>query len=139
MYDLKVIFLFENIMVPSDGSEYADKAVDAAIEIAKKFDSKITAVYILEENTSYSYDVLEDEGNEILRKISEKGNENGVMIIEHLITGDPLRDMKIIAEKTQIDSVVISPHGKKKEENLLIGSISDRIIKTFDIPVLLIK
>lgn len=67
--------MFGNIMVPSDGSEYSDKAVDAAIEIAKKFNSKITAVFVLDENTSFSYDTLENEGNEILKGISEKGKK----------------------------------------------------------------
>lgn len=132
-------FMFENIMVPSDGSKYADKAVDAAIEIAKKFNSKVTAVYVLDENTSFSYDSLEDEGNIILRKISEKGEKKGVVIIEHLITGDPFRDMKIISEKIQVDSIVINPLGKNNSENMGIGNISDKIIKTFNIPILLVK
>lgn len=131
--------MFENIMVPSDGSKHSDKAVDAAIEIAKKFDSKVTAVYVLDENTSFSYDNLEDEGNKILREISEKGKKEGIMIIEQLITADPLRDMKIIAERTQVDSIVINPLGKDNSESVMIGSIADRIIKTFEIPIVLIK
>jgi len=131
--------MFENIMVPSDGSKHSDKAVDMAIEIAKKFNSTINAVYVLDDNTSFSYDTLEDEGNEILRKISEKGKKEGVMIIEHLITADPLRDMKIIAERTQVDSIVINSLGKDNSENIMIGSIVDRIIKTFEIPIVLVK
>ncbi len=126
-------------MVPSDGSEYSDKAVDAAIEIAKKFNSKITAVFVLDENTSFSYDTLENEGNEILKGISEKGKKEGVMVIEHLITADPLRDMKIIAERTQVDSIVINSSGKNKSEDLMIGSIASRVIETFDIPIVLVK
>jgi len=131
--------MFENIMVPSDGSKHSDKAVNVAIEIAKKFNSKVTAVYVLDESTSLFYDALEDEGNEILKKISEKGKKEGVMIIEHLITGDPLRDMNIIAQKTQVDSIVINSKGKDNSENLIIGSIADRIIKTFEIPIVLVK
>ncbi|MCL2687359.1 MAG: universal stress protein [Methanobrevibacter sp.] len=131
--------MFQNIMVPSDGSKYANKAVDVAIEIAKNFKSKVTAVYVLNENTSYSYDSLEDEGNKILKKISEKGKKKGVMVIEHLITGDPLRDMKIISEKTKVDSIVISYHGNDSLDEIIIGSVSDRVLKTFDIPVVLVK
>lgn len=131
--------MFGNIMVPSDGSEYSDKAVDVAIEIAKKFNSKITAVYVLDENTSFSYDALEDEGNEILKSISEKGKKEGVMVIEHLIAADPLRDMKIISEKTQVDSIVINSSGKNKSGDLMMGSIVSRVIETFDIPIVLVK
>ena len=131
--------MFENIMVPSDGSDHSNKAVDTAIEIAKKFNSKVTAIYVLDENTSFSYDTLEDEGNEILKKISTKCKKEGVMLIEHLITADPLRDMKIIAQKTQVDSIVISSLGKNNSKDAVIGSIADRIIKTFEIPIVLVK
>lgn len=126
-------------MVPSDGSEYSKKAETAAIEIAKKFNSKITAVFVIDEKIMFPYETLEDEGNEILRKIAEKGKKAGVEVIEQLITGDPLRDMKTIAKKSNVDSIVISPHGRNKLEKLIVGSVADRIIKTFDIPVVLIK
>ncbi|MCL2115984.1 MAG: universal stress protein [Methanobrevibacter sp.] len=131
--------MFKNIMVPSDGSQDSEKAEDAAIEIAKNFNSKITAVFVIDDKMIYPYEVLEDEGNEILGKISEKGKKAGVEVVEQLITGDPLRDMKTIAKKANVDSVVISPHGRNKLEKFVFGSVADRIIKTFDIPVILIK
>ncbi|MDR2967522.1 MAG: universal stress protein [Methanobacteriaceae archaeon] len=131
--------MFKNIMVPSDGSEDSKKAEDVAIEIAKNFNSKITAVYVLDDKMIYPYEVLEEEGNEILGNISKKGKKAGVEVVEQLITGDPLRDMKTIAKKANVDSVVISPHGRNKLEKLVFGSVADRIIKTFDIPVILIK
>ncbi len=130
--------MFQNVMVPCDGSKNSFKAADTAIEIAKNFKSKVTAIYVIDENTAFPYETLEDEGNAILAKITEKGQKEEVIVIEHLITGDPLRDMKIIAEKSQVDSIVISTHGKNNSE-LLVGSVADRIIKTFDIPIVLIK
>ena len=39
--------MFDIIAVPVDGSEYGYKAADVAIEIAKKFDSKIAAIHVL--------------------------------------------------------------------------------------------
>ena len=131
--------MFKNIMVPSDGSEDSKKAENAAIEIAKKFNSKITAVFVIDEKMLFPYEVLENEGNEIIGKIAEKGRKAGVEVVEQLITGDPLRDMKTIAKKSNVDSIVISPHGKDKLEKLIFGSVADRVIKTFDIPVVLIK
>ncbi|KZX15856.1 putative universal stress protein [Methanobrevibacter cuticularis] len=131
--------MFENIMVPSDGSKYSDKAVELAIEIAKKFNSKITAVHVIDEKTMFPYEKLEDEGNEILEKIAKKGFKAGIEVTEQLITGDPLRDMKTIAKKANVDSIVISTHGRNKLEKLMVGSVTDRVIQTFDIPVILAK
>lgn len=141
--------MFDVICVPVDGSEYGDKAVDVAIEIAKKFSSKIAAVHVLEEFSFNSYDDEEDSGDVILGKITKKANEQGVEVVEHLLTADPLRDMKFIVDQTRADLVVISAHGANNnrfvsfDENNVsdtqIGSVSERLLRTSEVPVLLIK
>lgn len=141
--------MFDIIAVPVDGSDYGYESADIAIEIAQKFDSKIAAVHVLEEFSFSSYDDEEDSGDAILAKITEKANDVGVEVIEHLLTADPLRDMKFIINQTKADLVVIHAHGANNnrfvsfEENEVsdtqIGSVSERLIRTSDVPVLLVK
>ena len=141
--------MFDVIAVPVDGSEYSYKAADVAIEIARKFSSKIAAVHVLEEFSFNSFDSQEDSGDEILAKITEKAGEAGVEVVEHLLTADPLRDMKFIVDQTRADLVVIHAHGANDkrfvsfEENEVsdtqIGSVSERLLRNSDVPVLLVK
>ena len=141
--------MFDVIAVPIDGSEYGYKAADVAIEIAQKFDSKIAAVHVLEEFSFSSYDEEEDSGDAILAKVTKKANDVGVDVTEHLLTADPLRDMKFIIDQTHADLVVIHAHGANNnrfvsfEENEVsdtqIGSVSERLLRTCEVPVLLIK
>ncbi|MCQ2971473.1 Nucleotide-binding universal stress protein, UspA family [Methanobrevibacter gottschalkii] len=141
--------MFDIIAVPVDGSDYGYKAADVAIEIAQKFNSKIAAVHVLEEFSFSSYDSEEDEGNSILSKITKKANDVGVEVTEHLLTADPLRDMKFIVDQTRADLVVIHAHGSNNnrfvsfEENNVsdtqIGSVSERLLRTSEVPVLLIR
>ncbi|MBQ2652698.1 MAG: universal stress protein [Methanobrevibacter sp.] len=141
--------MFDVIMVPVDGSEYGYKAAEVAIEIAEKFSSKIAAVHVLEEFSFNSYDSEEDSGDDILSRITRKANEVGVEVTEHLLTADPLRDMKFIVDQTRADLVVIHAHGSNNnrfvsfEENNVsdtqIGSVSERLLRTSEVPVLLIK
>ena len=141
--------MFDVIAVPIDGSEYGYKAADVAIEIAQKFDSKIAAVHVLEEFSFSSYDEEEDSGDAILAKVTKKAGEVGVDVTEHLLTADPLRDMKFIIDQTHADLVVIHAHGANNnrfvsfEENEVsdtqIGSVSERLLRTCEVPVLLIK
>ena len=141
--------MFDVITVPVDGSDYGYKAADVAIEIAQKFGSKIAAVHVLEEFSFNSYDDEEDSGDAILAKITSKANDAGVEVVEHLLTADPLRDMKFIIDQTRADLVVIHAHGANNnrfvsfDENNVsdtqIGSVSERLLRTSDVPVLLIK
>ncbi|WP_407393961.1 universal stress protein [Methanobrevibacter sp.] len=141
--------MFDVIAVPVDGSDYSYQAADVAIEIAQKFGSKIAAVHVLEEFSFSSYDEEEDSGDAILAKITKKAGEVGVDVTEHLLTADPLRDMKFIVDQTGADLVVIHAHGANNnrfvsfDENSVsdtqVGSVAERLLRTCEVPVLLVK
>jgi len=127
-------------MVPVDGSKYNDKAIDVAIEIASKFNSKVIAVHVLNEYSINNYNDEEDRGNEILTNVLKKAEDKNVPATEHLVTGDPLRDMKTIIQKTGADLVVISSLGSdNKDDSYDFGSVANRVLNSSDIPILLIK
>ena len=141
--------MFDIIAVPVDGSEYGYKAADVAIEIAKKFDSKIAAIHVLEEFSFSNYGESEDNGNKILAKVTKKANDEGIDTVEHLLTADALRDMKFIINQAHADLVVIHALGSDDkrfvsfEENEVsqnqIGSVSERLLRTSDVPVVLVR
>lgn len=126
-------------MVPTDGSKYAEKAEDVAISVVKKFNAKLVILHIIDEKLIYPYEVLEEEGNNILKKAAEKAEEQNVKVETVLIVGNPTRDMPKIVEKTDADLIVIGTHGKTGLEKLLMGSVAENTIKTVKIPVLLVK
>ena len=141
--------MFDVICVPVDGSEYGYKAADVAIEIAHKFSSKIAAVHVLEEFSFSSYDSEEESGDAILAKITDKAAQYDVEVVEHLLTADALRDMNFIVKQTGADLVVISALGSDnerfvsfEEDNVSdhkIGSVTERLLRNSDVPILLIK
>lgn len=131
--------MFKTIMVPIDGSKFADKAEDVAISVAKNFQGKMVAVHIIDEKLIYPFEVLEEEGEKILENAAIKGKEQGVEVETVLIVGNPARDMAKIVEKTGADLVVIGTHGKTGLQKLLMGSVAENTIKTVNVPVLLVK
>ena len=84
-----------------------------------------------------------------MAKITEKANKLGIEVTEHLLTADPLRDMKFIVDQTRADLVVIHAHGSNNnrfvsfDENNVsdtqIGSVAERLLRTSVVPVLLVK
>ena len=131
--------LFERIMIPTDGSKFADRSEDVAMEIAKKFNSTVIAVHIIDEKLIYPFEVLEDEGKSILKKVRDKAEKEDLAIEDVLIVGSPIHDMAKIVKKTKSDLVVIGTHGKTGLEKLILGSVAENALKTVQVPLLLVK
>ena len=81
--------MFDKILIASDGSKTADMAIDMGIDLARKYDCDVAALYIIDPAKT-TFVLGDDEGGEVLDKITAKGKENGVMVIEHIITADPI-------------------------------------------------
>ena len=131
--------MFERIMIPTDGSKFAARSEDIAMEIAKKFNSTVVAVHIIDEKLIYPFEVLEDEGKSILKKVRERAEKENLAIEDVLIVGNPVHDMAKIVKKTRSDLVVIGTHGKTGLEKLILGSVAENALKTVRVPLLLVK
>jgi nucleotide-binding universal stress UspA family protein len=126
-------------MIPTDGSKFAARSEDVAMEIAKKFNSTIVAVHIIDDKLIYPFEVLEDEGKSILKKVRERAEKEDLAIEEVLIVGSPIHDMAKIVKKTRSDIVIIGTHGKTGLEKLILGSVAESALKTVQVPLLLVK
>lgn len=136
--------MFKNILVASDGSKCGDKAVDLAIDLAKKYGAKISALYIMDFTLDFTYDDLDDAGGAVLDDITAKGKENGVVVVEHIITADPIKDMETMIRKINPDIAVFGAFGKSmdKKEKIdysKIGSVAENALKVSKVPVILVK
>ena len=136
-YDYCSLFLlddimFKNILVASDGSKCGDKAVDMAIDLASKYDAKISALYIMDFGLDFTYDDL------------AKGKEKDVVVVEHIITADPIIDMETMIRKINPDIAIFGAYGlsMEKEDKIdykKIGSVALNALKVAKVPVLLVK
>ena len=136
--------MFKNILVASDGSKCGDKAVDIAIDLASKYDARIAALYIMDFGLDFTYDDLDDAGGAVLDEITAKGKEKGVVVVEHIITADPIQDMATMIRKINPDIAIFGAFGESMDKKdqidfLSIGSVAMNALKVAKVPVLLVK
>ncbi len=136
--------MFKNILVASDGSKCGDKAVDLAIDLASKYGARIAALYIMDFNSGLTYDDLDDAGGAVLDEITAKGKEKDVVVVEHIITADPIADMETMIRKINPDIAIFGAFGKsmdaqEKIDYSKIGSVAENALKVSKVPVILVK
>jgi nucleotide-binding universal stress UspA family protein len=131
--------MFEKILVPTDGSELATKAGHEAVQLAKKTGGKIIVTHIIDQSSTTSYDVLEKNGNEYMKIILDNAIENNVECESMIIFGSPKYDILKLTIKSEADCVMLGTHGKTGIKSTILGSFAQNVIKTIDLPIILIK
>ncbi len=143
---------YQRILVPVDYSECSRAAVRSALEIAQKFGSSIDIVHVWDRPT-YVSDVLMVGGQgqsqkslvDLIRENAEKDMSEflatlelpaGVTVSNRLISGEPAST--IINELTHgnWDLVVVSTHGRTGLAHLLLGSVTEKLVRLSPVPVL---
>lgn len=145
----------KNILVPTDFSNYADKALKQAIDIAKQHKSRIYLLHVIDDGfrqctVDYCLDeatvekVISDSminAKDKLEKEAKKITEGntGVEIIFDAKRGVPSEEIIKEQEAKGIDLIVIASHGQTGILKNLMGSVSDKVVKRAKSPVLLVK
>lgn len=137
----------ETIMACVDGSEIGYRAADFALALAKKVGAKVFFANVIGASTSekeytISADMVgsfERLGMEALSKCEEKARNVGVKFETLELEGDPVQEILRSTKETHSDCIVIGRKGLGRIEKLLLGSVSEKILKLSDVPVIIVK
>jgi len=139
--------VFENILVPLDGSESSLRALDKAIQIAKKFQGKITLINIywisafrLTPSQLVDFVVqIRKEREEILTKAKKIVQTEDVPVEVILEEGHIVEQILKASKEGNFDLIVMGARGVSKIREILLGSVSYGVVSHSKCPVLIIK
>ncbi|MFB6103453.1 MAG: universal stress protein [Halobacteriaceae archaeon] len=126
--------MFERILVAVDGTVPASNAADHAAGIASAFDARLDIVHVLEGDAALGDP--RDRGAEIIDEAAAPATERGVTVESYLLDGRPPRAIADHAAANDIDLGVMGRHGRSGAGERLLGTVTDRVLRTVDIPVL---
>lgn len=140
--------MFDDILVPTDGSENSLAALDHAVLLADAFDATIHGLYVV--NVTYAadfeggldgdavYEAMEREGEEALETIETRCHEAGVDVVTDSLVGRPAHRITEYAEDADVDLVTMGTHGRSGVARLLLGSVTEAVLRRADRTVLTI-
>ena len=141
--------MFTNILVPIDGSDNSYRALDAALLLSEKLGSNITVIHVMEEvpithigSEKMLNELLEaykKENQDILLKCSEIANQKGLTVKTFLLQGNPASAILDYIKKEKFDLVIMGSRGLGKFKELILGSVSSKIVHHSPCAVLLIR
>jgi nucleotide-binding universal stress UspA family protein len=147
--------MFKHVLIPTDGSAVARKAVKAGVALAKELGAKVTAYYamdvvqpyafgdgyILDTSTLLGMDRRAKElGQKYLAEVEKAARAAGVPC-QMLMTkpGTPAEGIIAAARKRKCDVIFMASHGRGEFASVVLGSVTQKVLARSKVPVLVYR
>ncbi len=137
--------MYDNVLVPTDGSDVSEKAVEHAIHQAKQDGATLHVLHTVDADTlpsSVSSISVDDEfkqmGEEIVDGVVEQAENEGVEAVGTVISGSSAEQIVKYASENDIDLIVMGTHGRTGIGRVLSGSVTEHVVRSATVPVLVI-
>ncbi len=136
--------MYDSILVPIDGSDQSSRALDHAIGHAETYDADLHLVFVVdvasipaEVDTAPVEEKLDSYGDHVTAGAAERAEEASVGRVETaVVPGVPHRAILDYADREEVDLVVMGTHGRTGLERYLLGSVTEKVVRLADAPVL---
>ena len=142
----------DKILVPIDFSEISARVVDAAVFFAKKYRAELTVVSVVEDIFSYSglsligeplarlgIDRLDTSEQKMTAFLAEHLADVPVSYQSKILQGQAADEILQFAEAGGFDLIVMGTHGYRGFEKMLIGSVTNKVLRLAACPVLSLR
>jgi nucleotide-binding universal stress UspA family protein len=141
--------MYDDVLLPTDGSSATTEALDHALAIATDKNATIHVLYVLDKRHFMAADdatteevrrSLDEEAAHALDDAKVRIEDEGVDCRTARKEGIPHRTISKYAETEEIDMIIMGTHGKTGVERLeQLGSTTERVVKNADQPVLVVE
>ncbi len=144
--DVRRRYPVETVLVPSDGSVHADVALEHALAIADHLGAEVHVVTSVDvspaelgEGTDLRLDRLEDHARSVVDEAADRAAGTDLEITTAVRHGSIARTIRTYAEEHDVDLLVMGTHGRSGIDRLLLGSVTERMLRTAPAPVLAVR
>jgi nucleotide-binding universal stress UspA family protein len=147
--------MFKNVLIPTDGSALARKAITAGVALAKELGASVTAYHALEVFQPYVFgdgtvidtatmsafdERAREQAQKHLDEIEKACKKAGVPY-DAIMTkpATPYEGIIAAAKKKKCDCIFIASHGRGELASLLLGSVTQKVLAHSKIPVLVYR
>jgi len=142
---------FKEIVVPTDFSEHSQRAIDYSVEIADKFSSHLTLIYVVEPLlqaadltwTTVDFGELNKahkaSADNQMKEIVDQRIPKDAVVDTAILFGKPSVEILKYAREENADLIVMATHGRGALSHILMGSTAERVVRKAPCPVLTVK
>lgn len=138
--------MYERVLLPTDGSDAARRGVEHGLEVAAANGANVCALYVVDETvhgrtpglSSYELPIeqVEENGRAIVESVAETAERIGLAVEPYCLRGVPHETIVSFADEHGVDLIVMGKRGGGGATYPHLGSVTDRVLRLSDVPVL---
>jgi nucleotide-binding universal stress UspA family protein len=140
---------FKHILVPTDFGESSEKALDVAVDLAKRYGAELTLLHTYEVPV-YAYPGMVYTAADLLTPMQDRAQAECDRVLKILRErvpsatailrfGMPSQEIQEAIKETHADLVVMGTHGRRGVNHALIGSVAEKTVRLSPVPVLTVR
>jgi len=134
--------MYDDVLFPTDGETGAEAGFGQAVEAAGTFGARLHVLYVADTTRDTVtnvggevVDALVREGEAVVDEYVERAAERGVDAVDAVVQGQP-HDVIVGYAEANADLAVMPTSGREGIAQHLLGSTTERVVRTADVPVL---
>ena len=139
--------MFSRILVAVDGSESSKKAFDKPVFLAQKCNSKLYVVHVVLDwkyggDSAATFELIEElrtKGTELLEQCKKESVQYNVQVKTLLEQGDYAHEIIQVAKRKNCDLIIMGSRGMSPFKELLLGSVSLKVMHHASCPVMIVR
>lgn len=140
--------MYDRILVPTDGSEYAEAAAERAFDLAETTDAAVFVVCVVEEGPLGSVrlpgdgasaaEAFAERAETFVGRLEERARERGLEVDTEIREGVPVRELLAYADEVGAAVAVMGSRGRGGVSRMMLGSVTDGVTREGDLDVLVV-
>ena len=138
--------LYMNILVPLDGSEYSQKALLQACDLAKNYQSNLILIYVVDKPRSLNLldrkeylGILRKFGDKVLVKGRETAKKEGLDVTTIMKEGNITNEIVKTAKIKNCNLIIVGNKGLGATARFFLGSVSNKLANSSPCSILIVK
>jgi nucleotide-binding universal stress UspA family protein len=128
-----------NVLFATDGKPHSDKATKYAMEYAKRQDAKLFIVFVVSPKADEDKERLIQNGMKVLERLKLEAVEKGVEATTLLEAGSPYEAIISASDRVKAEAIIVGTSGKTVLDRVLIGSVSEYVVRNSRCTVIVVK
>lgn len=132
--------MFKKILFPTDFSDYSLKTLEYVIGLKKVGVKEVILLHVAKAVEEYPVSLgIQEQMKKKLNEVSKTLTKEGFKVKNRVEMGSPSKETLRVADEESVSMIVAGSHGKGLAEEVLIGSVSERIAREATVPVLIVR